>query len=123
MAQLPGDAPLIQKGKLTMNAVNTGNSENAPAKNAINTGNFAILGISVFSGRSIFGILAIILHVIIGPFSPDLILLTALASTPAIWIGRNTEMLFDFISYLRGEGVDQEGPSDIENHGGIWNGN
>ena len=72
---------------------------------------------------SIFGILAIILHVIIGPFSPDLILLTALASTPAIWIGRNTEMLFDFISYLRGEGDNQEEPSDIENHGGIWNGN
>ena len=70
------------------------------------------------------GILVITLHAIIGSFSPDLSLLTVLACTPTIWIGRNTEMLYDFISYLRGEGNDQdEEPSDIENHGGIWNGN
>ena len=72
---------------------------------------------------TIFGILAIIFHAIIGPFSPDLILLSVLACTPALWIGRKPEMFFDFISYLRGEGEDQEEPSDIENHGGIWNGN
>ena len=72
---------------------------------------------------TISGILVIILHAIIGPFSPDLILLTLLACTPTIWIGRNTKIFYDFVSYLCGEGDDQEEHSDIENDGEIWNGN
>lgn len=44
------------------------------------------------------GLFIIILQAILGPFSTDMLLLTILAFTPAIWIGKNNEIIQNFMS-------------------------
>ena len=75
---------------------------------------------------SFFGLLVAILSSLLGPFSVDLILLACCACTPAIWLGRNTEILQDFMTYLKSEedNQDEAHPSENEDDfGGIWAGN
>ena len=69
------------------------------------------------------GFLILILQAIIGPFSIDMLLLTTMACTPAIWIGRNNDILQDFMRSLSERGEPSNIIEDEEDFGGIWIGN
>ncbi len=66
----------------------------------------------------VFGLLATILHVISVHLPLDILLLIAMACTPAIWIGRSVEIQAFISSLLRGENQDEE-PS-LNDFGEIW---
>lgn len=69
------------------------------------------------------GLLTLILQAIIGPFSTDMLLLTTMACTPAIWIGRNNDILQNFMRSLSGRGEPSNNIEDEGDFGGIWIGN
>ena len=78
------------------------------------TSGFLSLGIWVISGL-IFTLLRYFYSI------PDdlagLFYLAVMACTPTIWIGRNQQILKDFVSYLRGD----ISPNNLENDfGGVW---
>ena len=79
------------------------------------TSGFLTLGIWVMSGLTVT-LLRHLLHII-----PDdlahLFALAVMACTPTIWIGRNQQILKDFVSYFRGDIA----PNNLENDfGGVW---
>ena len=79
------------------------------------TSGFFTLGIWVMSGLTIT-LLRRWLHII-----PDdlahLFALAVMACTPTIWIGRNQQILKDFVSHFRGDIA----PNSPENYsGGVW---
>lgn len=69
------------------------------------------------------GLLTLIIQAIIGPFSTDMLLLTTMACTPAIWIGRNNDILQNFMRSLSGRGEPSNNIEDEGDFGGIWIGN
>ena len=76
---------------------------------------FITLGIWVMSGLT-SALLRYLLNSIPDDLA-DLFALAVMACTPAIWIGRNQQILKDFVSYLRGE-ISQ---NTLENDfGGVW---
>ena len=63
-----------------------------------------------------FFFIAAIIHAVYGPFPVDMLLLLIMALTPAIWIGRNEDIMQEIRSFWSEQ--DEE-PGD----GGIWAGN
>ena len=75
-----------------------------------------------------FGLPFGILYAFSGPSAIDFMILTCLACTPTIWLGKNTEILQDFMTYLKSEedNQDEAQPGEIESDFegiGIWTGN
>ena len=76
------------------------------------TSGFLTLGIWVISGLT---------FTLLGYFNsiPDdfahLFYLAVMACTPTVWIGRNQQILKDFVSYLRGD----ISPNNLENDFGV----
>ena len=66
------------------------------------------------------GLLMVILQAILGPFPTDMLLLTILAFTPAIWIGKNNEIIQNFMSNSSGTEDGEPSNNIEENFGGIW---
>ena len=78
------------------------------------TSGFLTLGIWVMSGL-IFALLGYFNS--ISDDLADLFNLAVMACTPTVWIGRNQQILKDFVSYLRGD----ISPNNLENDfGGVW---
>ena len=81
------------------------------------TSGFLTLGVWVMSGLT-FSLLRYLLNIIPDDLA-DLLYLPGMACTPAIWIGKNQQILKDFVSYLRGD-IDIS-PYNLENDfGGVW---
>ena len=80
------------------------------------TSGFLTLGVWVMSGLT-FSILSLLN--LIPDDSEDLLYLPVMSCTPTIWIGKNQQILKDFVSYLRGD-IDIS-PNYLENDfGGVW---
>ena len=78
------------------------------------TSGFLTLGIWVMSGL-IFALLRYFNS--ISDDLADLFVRAVMACTPTVWIGRNQQILKDFVSYLRGD----ISPNNLENDfGGVW---
>ena len=78
------------------------------------TSGFLTLGIWVMSGL-IFALLGYFNS--ISDDLADLFVRAVMACTPTVWIGRNQQILKDFVSYLRGD----ISPNNLENDfGGVW---
>ena len=67
-----------------------------------------------------FGLPFGILYAFSGPSAIDFMILTCLACTPAIWLGRNTVILQDFMTYLKNEEDHQDEAQSSENDYGLW---
>ena len=66
------------------------------------------------------GLLMVILQALLGPFPTDMLLLTILAFTPAIWIGKNNEIIQNFMSNSSGTEDGEPSNNIEENFGEIW---
>ena len=63
-----------------------------------------------------FGLIAALIHAVVGTFPADMILLLICAFTPVIWIGRNEDIVQKIRSFWSEQDIQDEQPS----FEGIW---
>ena len=68
-----------------------------------------------------FGLLIALIHAVYGAFPIDMLLLLISALTPAIWIGRNENIIQEIRNFWSEQDIQDDEPGDSEDDfGGIW---
>ena len=68
-----------------------------------------------------YGLIAALIHAVVGTFPVDMIILLISALTPLIWIGRNDDIVKKIRSFWSEQDIQDVTPGDGEDEfGGIW---